>query len=131
MINNKDSSNNNNNLQMFLLVYFQWLCLLELFVFACLLILSGLKVKNYLKNILIIEYIKMDIEPLKIKTQDNYNWDDIIYINDFDEDLLEIIKKESKIGVNIYYIKYSTLRPFYFVINRLIGYIEKNKRIEQ
>ena len=66
----------------------------------------------------------MNMEPLKIKTQDNYNWDDIIYINDFDEDSLEIIKRESKIGVNIYY-KYSTLRPFYFVINRLIGYIEE------
>ena len=112
---------------MFLLVYFQWLCLLELFVFVCLLILGGFKVKNYLKNILIIEYIKMDIEPLKIKTQDNYNWDDIIYINDCDEDLLEIIKRESKIGINIYYIKYSTLRPFYFVIFRLIGYIEEIK----
>ena len=67
----------------------------------------------------------MDIEPLKIKTQANYNWDDIIYIYDFDEDSLEITKRESKIGVNIYYIKYSTLRPFYFVINRLIGYIEE------
>ena len=67
----------------------------------------------------------MGMEPLKIKTQDNYNWDDIIYINDFDEDSLEIIKRESKIGVNIYYIKYSTLRPFHFVINRLIGYIEE------
>ena len=78
---------------MFLLVYFQRLYLLELFVFACLLILSGLKVKNYLKiNMLIIEYINMDIEKLKIKTQSNYNWDDIIYINDFDENSLEIIK---------------------------------------
>ena len=67
----------------------------------------------------------MDMEPLKIKTQANYNWDDIIYINDFDEDSLEIIKRESKIGVNIYYINYSTLRPFYFVINRLICYIEE------
>ena len=67
----------------------------------------------------------MDMEPLKTKTQANYNWDDIIYINDFDEDSLEIIKRESKIGVNIYYIKYSTLRPFYSVINRLIGYIEE------
>ena len=65
------------------------------------------------------------MKPLKIKTQDNYNWDDIIYINDFDKDSLEIIKRESKIGVNICYIKYSTLRPFYFVINRLIGYIEE------
>ena len=67
----------------------------------------------------------MDIGSLKIKTQDNYNWDDIIYLNDFDENSLEIIKRESKIGVNIYYIKYNTLRPFYFVINRLIGYIEE------
>ena len=67
----------------------------------------------------------MYIEQLKIKTPDNYNWDDITYINDFDEDSLEIIKRESKIGVNIYYIKYSTLRPFYFVVNRLIGYIEE------
>ena len=33
--------------EMFLLVYFQWLCLLELLVFACLLILSGLKVKLF------------------------------------------------------------------------------------
>ena len=59
----------------------------------------------------------MYIEHLKIKTPDHYNWDDIIYINDIDEDSLEIIKRESKIDVNIYYIKYSTLRPFYFVIN--------------
>ena len=67
----------------------------------------------------------MDMEPLKIKTQANYNWNDIIYINDFDENSLEIIKRESKIGINIYYIEYNTLRPFYFVINRLIGYIEE------
>ena len=67
----------------------------------------------------------MNIKPLKIKTQDNYNWDDTIYLNDFDDNSLEIIKRESKIGVNIYYIKYSTLRPFYFVINRLIGCIEE------
>ena len=92
---------------MFLLVYFQWLYLLELFVFACLLILSGLKVKNYLKiNMLIIKYINMEIEQLKIKTKVNYNWDDIVHINDFDEDSLEIIKRESKIGFSIYYIGY-------------------------
>ena len=74
---------------------------------------------------LIIEHIKMDMEPLEIKTQANYNWDDIVYINDFDEDSLKIIKRESKIGVNIYYIEYINMRPLYFVINRLIGYIEE------
>ena len=87
---------------------------------------------------LIIKYINMDIEQLKIKTKVNYNCDDIVYINDFDEDSLEIIKTESKIGFNIYYIGYifksnyydygySTIRPLYFVINRLIGYIEEIK----
>ena len=123
MINNKGSGNNNTLRNVFIGL-FSVTVLIGIF-FACLLILSGLKVKNYLKNILIIEYIKMDMEPLKIKAQDNYNWDIIIYINDFDEDSLEIIKRESKIGVNIYYIKYSTLRPFYFVINCSIGYIEE------
>ena len=74
----------------------------------------------------------MDIKSLKIKTKTNYNWDDIVYINDFDVNTLEIIKRESKIGVNIYYIgyvfelnDYNTINPLYFVINRLIGYIEK------
>ena len=124
MINNKDSSNNN-TLQNVFIGLFSVSVLIGIFFFACLFILGGLKVKYYLKNIFIIEYIKMEIEQLKIKTLDNYNWDDIIYINDFDEDLLEIIKRKSKIGINIYYIKYNTLRPFYFVINSLIGYIEE------
>ena len=77
----------------------------------------------------------MDIEPLKIKTRTNYNWDDIVYINDFDSNLLVVIKRESKIGGNIYYIgyvlnsyyDYNTINPLYFVINRLIGYIEEIK----
>ena len=75
----------------------------------------------------------MNIESLKIKTTTNYNWDDIVYINDFDSNLLEVIKRESRIGANIYYIgyvlnpnyDYNTINPLYFVINRLIGYIEE------
>ena len=75
----------------------------------------------------------MNIESLKIKTKTNYNWDDIVYINNFDVNLLEIIKRESRIGANIYYIgyvlepdyDYNTINPLYFVINRLIGYIEQ------
>ena len=43
----------------------------------------------------------MDITLLEIKTKVNYYWDDIVYINDFDEDSLEIIKRESKIGLKI------------------------------
>ena len=120
----------------FSLDYFQYFYLLDLFVFACLFILSGLKAKNYLKiNVLIIEHIKMDIKSLKIKTKTNYNRDDIVYINDFDVNSLEIIKRESRIGANIYYTgyifnpdyDYNTINPLHFVINRLIGYIEEIK----
>ena len=97
------------------------------------LILSGLKVKNYSKNILIIEHIKIDIKSLEIKTKNNYNWDDIVYINDFDANSLKIMKRESRVGVNICYIRYvldpdydyNTAKPLYFVINCLIGYIEE------
>ena len=75
----------------------------------------------------------MDIKSLEIKTKTNYNWDDIAYINNFDVNSLEIIKRQSRIGANIYYIgyvlepnyDYNTINPLYFVINRLIGYIEE------
>ena len=75
----------------------------------------------------------MDIKSLEIKTKTNFNWDDIFYINDFDVNSLETIKRESRTGANIYYIgsvlspdyDYNTINPFYFVINRLIGYIEE------
>ena len=75
----------------------------------------------------------LEIKSLEIKNKTNYDWDDIIYINDFDANLLEIIKRESRIGANIYYIRYvlhpdydyNTAKPLYFIINRLIGYIEE------
>ena len=54
----------------------------------------------------------MDIKSLDIKTKTNYNWDDIVYINDFNVNSLEIIKRESRIGANIYYIGY-VLNPGY------------------
>ena len=75
----------------------------------------------------------MDIKPLEIKNKTKYDWDNIVYINDFDVNSLEIIKRESRIGANIYYIGYvlgpdyyhNTTKPLYFVIIRLIGYIEE------
>ena len=75
----------------------------------------------------------MDIKSLEIKTKINYNWDDIIYINDFNADLFEIIKRKSRIDANIYFIgyvldpdyDYNTIKPLYFVVGCLIGYIEE------
>ena len=74
-----------------------------------------------------------EIKSLEIKNKTNYDWDNIIYINDFDANSLEIIKRESRIGANICYITYildpdydyNTRKPLYFVINRLIGYVEE------
>ena len=65
----------------------------------------------------------MDIKSLEIKSKTNYNWDDIIYINDFDVNSLEIIKRES-IGANIYYTgyvlspdyDYDTINPFIWLL---------------
>ena len=78
----------------------------------------------------------MDIKLLEIKNKTSYNWDDIVYIDDFNVNSLEIIKRESRIGTNIYYIgyvlnpdyDYNTINPLYFVINRLIGDIEEIER---
>ena len=96
-------------LQLFLLVYFQYFYLSELLAFAYSLILSGLKAKKFLeKNILIIKNFlsnyKMNMESLKVKTKSNYNWDDIVYVYDLDVKLIKVIKRESRIGVDIYYI---------------------------
>ena len=75
----------------------------------------------------------MVIQSLKIKSKCNYNWDDIVYIYDFDVNLVKVIKRESRIGANIYYIGYvlepennnNSINPLYFVINCLFGHIEK------
>ena len=75
----------------------------------------------------------MDKKSLEIKNKTNYDWDDIIYIIDFNVNSLEIIKTESRNGANIYYTgyvlnpdyDYDTINPLYLVINRLIGYIEE------
>ena len=72
----------------------------------------------------------MGIESLQIKNKYYYLWDDIVYIYDFDIGLVKIFKRESKIGVNIYYIGYKpdcddTITPLYLFINRLFGFIEQ------
>ena len=74
----------------------------------------------------------MNIESLKIETKANYDSDDAVYIYDIDPNSIEIIKRESKIGVNIYYIGYisehtNNIISLYLVINRLNGFIEEIK----
>ena len=76
----------------------------------------------------------MYIELLQIKNKYYYGCDDvIIYDFDFDIGLVKIFKRESKIGVNIYYIGCKTyiddtISPLYFFVDRLFGFIEKIER---
>ena len=121
MINNKESSNNNTLYNVFIGL-FSVVILIGVICFLYLFILNALKIKNYLKiNILIINY-KMDIEPLQIKDKYYYDCDDIIiYDFDFDIGLVKIFKRESKIGVNIYYIGYKpdiddTITSLFFLL---------------
>ena len=73
-IYSKYNIDNDNTITYAFIGLFSVLYLLGLFAFACLLILSGLKVKNNLKiNVLIIKHIKMDIKSLEIKAKTNYN----------------------------------------------------------
>ena len=72
----------------------------------------------------------MSINSLEIKDKTKYDLDNMCYIDDFDINSLKLTKKESRIGANIYYTRCAlnlndTIIPLYFIINRLIGYIEE------
>ena len=73
----------------------------------------------------------MNINSLEIKNKTNYDSDTIFHINDSDVNSLVVSKKESRIGVNIYYTRCdlnldnNTIIPLYFFIDRLIGFIEE------
>ena len=76
----------------------------------------------------------MNINSLEIKNKTNYDSDNISYIDNFDVNSLVVSKKESRIGVNIYYTRCdlnldnNTIIPLYFFIDRLIGFIKEIDR---
>ena len=69
----------------------------------------------------------MGIKSLEIKNKTSYDLDNICYIDDFNVNSLKIAKN----GANIYYARSAlnldddTIIPLYFIIDRLIGYIEE------
>ena len=76
----------------------------------------------------------MSIKSLKIKNQSYYYWNDIVYIDDFDIKYLKINKRESRVGIDIYYIGYvlykleyitNSVVPLYLNVKSLLGSIEK------
>ena len=76
----------------------------------------------------------MVIKSIKIKSQSYYYWNDIIFIDDFNIEFFKIAKRESRIGVDIYYIGYlvnkleydiNSVKPLYLSVKSLLGSVEK------
>ena len=76
----------------------------------------------------------MNTKLLKIKNQSYYYWNDIIFIDDFDIKYFKINKRESRVGIDIYYLGYvlyklkyitNSVRPLYLGIKSLLGSVEK------
>ena len=55
----------------------------------------------------------MGVKLLEIKNRRYYFWNDTIFIENFNPALLKIDKKESPVGITIYYIGYITEKPVY------------------
>ena len=76
----------------------------------------------------------MVIKSLKIKNQSYYYWYDIIFIDDFNIKFFKIAKRESRAGIDIYYIGYvvnkleydtNSVKPLYLSGKSLLGSVEK------
>ena len=76
----------------------------------------------------------MVVKSLKIKYVSYYFWNDIIYLNKFDNSILKINERENRENNNIYYISYIINKPdydinivnnFYIAIQNLYCTIEK------
>ena len=141
MIGNKKYISNDDTITNIFIGLFSVLLFIGTVCFCVFAYFKWIKGKKLFKNKFRNKYADylnytMDIKSLKIKTKTNYNWDDMVYIYDFDVNLVKIIKRESRIGANIYYIRYmlepeyyynNSIKPLYFVINRLFGCIEEIK----
>ena len=135
MINNKDNTTNNNNTYLILFIIFLigFIAFLIGFIYYCRRSnFDRKKLRDFIYPKTSIYYIiKMGINSLEIKDKTNYDFDNIGYIDDFDVNSLKITKKESRIDANIYYTRCALnldddiIIPLYFLINRLIGFIEE------
>ena len=137
MVNNKDNIDDDNTITnifivlfsivMFILIvcsriYFKWFIKIIIY-------------KNYLKiKKILTTLIKMVIKSLKIKNQSYYYWYDIIFIDDFNIKFFKIAKRESRAGIDIYYIGYvvnkleydiNSVKPLYLSVESLLGSVEK------
>ena len=72
-----------------------------------------------------------------LESKSYYFWDDMVYLDDFDMKLVKIVRREPRIGVDIYYIGYvvnkpqydiKSVNPLYLIIKHLFDRVEKIQR---
>ena len=75
----------------------------------------------------------MVVKPLVIKNNSFYFWDDMVYLKDFDVRNVKVVRYESRIGADIYYIRYikskpqydiNSVHPLFLIVKHLLGRIE-------
>ena len=75
----------------------------------------------------------MVLESLKVTSKSNYFWDDMVYLDDFDVKLVKVVRRESRIGVDIYYTgcvlehddDINSINPLYLIVRHLFGRVEE------
>ena len=129
MINNKDNIDNDNTITNNFTVLFS-IVMFILIVCSCVFVyFKWFKNKKTLTAL-----IKMVIKSLKIKNQSYYYWYYIIFIDDFNIKFFKIAKRESRAGIDIYYIGYvvnkleydiNSVKPLCLSVESLLGSVEK------
>ena len=80
--------------------------------------------------------INDDLKSLEIKNESYYFWNDQVYLKDFDEKFVKVVKRESRVDARIYYVSYEMKKPeyginsvnsFYLVVANLLGRVEQIK----
>ena len=76
----------------------------------------------------------MTLKSLKVKNESVYYWDDMIYLEDFDEKFVKLVKRESRIDADIYYVSYEVKKSenkrvnnLYLIVRDLLGKVEEIK----
>ena len=132
MINNKDNIENDNTITNISIGLFS---IVRFILIVCFCISFYFKwFKNKKKKFTTLR-IKMVIKSLKIKNQSYCYWHDAIFIDDFNIKFFKIAKRESRAGIDIYYIGYvvnkleydiNSVKPFYLSVKSLLGSAKKN-----
>ena len=79
----------------------------------------------------------MNLKSLKVKNESYYFWDDMICLEDFDEKFVKVVKRESRIDADIYYISYevkksehggiNSVNALYLIVKNLLGKVKQIK----